>query len=139
MPKPRSEDDTAVLFVRGMPRDLPAKLKGAAALQQKTLGEYIQEMCVDPLLSKIAFQGIGSWTAYDQTPGPYGIPGGPNGLRKPRIHAFRDSCVLCGSSVGILDSICTARRPRFTTRISHLGFQWVTGKKTLVKSCLGQQ
>ena len=30
-----------------MPRDLLAKLKGAAALQQKTLGEYIQEMCVD--------------------------------------------------------------------------------------------
>jgi len=28
-----------------MPRDLLAKLKGAAALQQKTLGEYIQEMC----------------------------------------------------------------------------------------------
>lgn len=46
MPKtPRSDDDAAVLFVRGMPRDLLAKLKGAAALQQKTLGEYIQEMC----------------------------------------------------------------------------------------------
>jgi hypothetical protein len=28
-----------------MPRDLLAKLKAAAALQQKTLGEYIQEMC----------------------------------------------------------------------------------------------
>jgi hypothetical protein len=38
--------DAAVLFVRGVPRDLLAKLK-AAALQQKTLGEYIQEMCVD--------------------------------------------------------------------------------------------
>ncbi len=48
MPKsPRPDDDAAVLFVRGMPRDLLAKLKGAAALQQKTLGEYIQEMCVD--------------------------------------------------------------------------------------------
>ena len=46
MPKsPRSDDDAAVLFVRGMPRDLLAKLKGAAALQQKTLGEYIREMC----------------------------------------------------------------------------------------------
>jgi hypothetical protein len=45
MPKsPRSEED-AVLFVRGMPRDLLAKLKAVAALQQKTLGEYIQEMC----------------------------------------------------------------------------------------------
>jgi hypothetical protein len=30
----------------GVPRDLLAKLK-AAALQQKTLVEYIQEMCVD--------------------------------------------------------------------------------------------
>ncbi len=46
MPKPvRSDDDTAVLFVRGIPRDLLAKLKGVAALQQKTLGEHIQEMC----------------------------------------------------------------------------------------------
>lgn len=46
MPKmPRSGEDAAVLFVRGMPRELLAKLKAAAALQQKTLGEYIQEMC----------------------------------------------------------------------------------------------
>jgi hypothetical protein len=44
---PRSDEDAAVLFVRGMPRDLLAKLKAAAALQQKTLGEYIQEMCTD--------------------------------------------------------------------------------------------
>ena len=43
--QPKPDDDAAVLFVRGMPRDLLAKLKGAAALQQKTLGEYIQEMC----------------------------------------------------------------------------------------------
>ena len=46
MPKPLpTDDDSAVLFVRGMPRNLLAKLKAAAALQQKTLGEYIQEMC----------------------------------------------------------------------------------------------
>ena len=46
MPKSaRPDEDAAILFVRGMPRDLLAKLKGAAALQQKTLGEYIQEMC----------------------------------------------------------------------------------------------
>ena len=43
----RPDDDAAVLFVRGMPRDLLAKLKGAAALQQKTLGEYIQALCAD--------------------------------------------------------------------------------------------
>jgi len=42
---PRSDDDAAVLFVRGISRDLLAKLKAAAALHQKTLGEYIQEMC----------------------------------------------------------------------------------------------
>lgn len=48
MPKsPRTDEDAAVLFVRGMPRDLLAKLKAAAALQQKTLGEYIQEMCLE--------------------------------------------------------------------------------------------
>ena len=46
MPKPpRHDEDAAVLFVRGMPRDLLAKLKAAAALQQKTLGEYIKELC----------------------------------------------------------------------------------------------
>lgn len=46
MPKPpRPNDDAAVLFVRGMPRDLLAKLKAAAALHQNTLGEYIKEMC----------------------------------------------------------------------------------------------
>jgi hypothetical protein len=46
MPKsPPTDEDAAVLFVRGVPRDLLAKLKAAAALQQKTLGEYIQEMC----------------------------------------------------------------------------------------------
>jgi len=46
MPKaPRSDEDAAVLFVRGMPRDLLAKLKAAAALNQKTLGDYIKDMC----------------------------------------------------------------------------------------------
>jgi len=42
---PRSDDDTAVLFVRGMPRDLLAKLKAAAALHQMTLGDYIKDLC----------------------------------------------------------------------------------------------
>lgn len=46
MPKPtRSEEEGAVLFVRGMPRDLLAKLKAAAALNHQTLGQYIQELC----------------------------------------------------------------------------------------------
>jgi hypothetical protein len=46
MPKAtRIEDDAAVLFVRGMPRDLLAKLKAASALHQVTLGDYIKDMC----------------------------------------------------------------------------------------------
>jgi predicted DNA-binding protein len=46
MPKlPKPSDDEAVLFIRGMPRDLLNKLKGAAALQGMTLTQYIQEMC----------------------------------------------------------------------------------------------
>jgi len=42
---PKPEDDAAVLFVRNMPRELLNKLKGAAALQGKTLAEYVQQMC----------------------------------------------------------------------------------------------
>ena len=42
---PKPDEDAAVLFVRGMPRELLNKLKGAAALQGKTLAEYIQQMC----------------------------------------------------------------------------------------------
>lgn len=41
----KPEDDVAVLFVRGMPRELLNKLKGAAALKGVTLAEYIQQMC----------------------------------------------------------------------------------------------
>jgi hypothetical protein len=40
----KSDEEAAVLFVRGMPRDLLAKLKAAAALQQMTLGDFIKEM-----------------------------------------------------------------------------------------------
>lgn len=42
---PKPDDDGAVLFVRGMPRELLNKLKGAAALQGKTLAQYVQQMC----------------------------------------------------------------------------------------------
>jgi len=42
---PKSEDDAAVLFVRQFPKGLLAKLKAAAALDGKTLGQYIQTMC----------------------------------------------------------------------------------------------
>jgi len=46
MPKmPKSAEAAAVLFVRGMPRDLLAKLKAAAALHRQTLREYIQRLC----------------------------------------------------------------------------------------------
>lgn len=43
MTKPK-DDEVAVLFVRGVPRDLLAKLKAAAALHQQTLGQYITEL-----------------------------------------------------------------------------------------------
>ena len=42
---PRPNDNAAVLFVRGMPRDLLAKLKAAAALHQMNLGDYIKDLC----------------------------------------------------------------------------------------------
>ncbi|HKO30488.1 MAG TPA: hypothetical protein VJU54_05085 [Nitrospiraceae bacterium] len=38
----KPDTDAAVLFVRGMPRDHEAK--AAAALGQKTLGDYIKEL-----------------------------------------------------------------------------------------------
>lgn len=41
----KTEDDAAVLFVRQFPKGLLAKLKAAAALDGKTLGQYIQNMC----------------------------------------------------------------------------------------------
>lgn len=41
----KPDDDAAVLFVRGVPRELLNRLKGAAALQGKTLADYIQQMC----------------------------------------------------------------------------------------------
>lgn len=37
-------DDQTVLFVRGMPRDLQAKMKAAAALHHKSLGQYVKEL-----------------------------------------------------------------------------------------------
>jgi predicted DNA-binding protein len=37
-------DDTTVLFMRGMPREMVARLKAAAALNQHTLGMYLREL-----------------------------------------------------------------------------------------------
>lgn len=46
MAKPqKSEDDGAVLFVRQFPKVLLGKLKAAAALDGKTLSQYVVEMC----------------------------------------------------------------------------------------------
>jgi hypothetical protein len=36
------KDDTTVLFIRGMPREMVARLKAAAALNQQTLGDYLR-------------------------------------------------------------------------------------------------
>jgi integration host factor subunit alpha len=42
-------DDTTVLFIRGMPRKMVARLKAAAALNQHTLGDYLRELFKDHL------------------------------------------------------------------------------------------
>ncbi len=47
MPRPKRSEDTdesTVLFVRGMPRDVLAKMKAAAALNHKTLSQYVQDL-----------------------------------------------------------------------------------------------
>ena len=42
-------DDTTVLFIRGMPREMVPRLKAAAALNQHTLGMYLRELFKDHL------------------------------------------------------------------------------------------
>jgi len=42
-------DDTTVIFMRGMPREMVARLKAAAALNQHTLGMYLRELFKDHL------------------------------------------------------------------------------------------
>lgn len=41
----KSDEDGAVLFVRDFPRGLLAKLKAAAALDEKSLAQYVQDLC----------------------------------------------------------------------------------------------
>lgn len=38
------QDETSVLFVRGMPRAMQAKLKAMAALNQQSLGQYVMDL-----------------------------------------------------------------------------------------------
>jgi hypothetical protein len=42
-------DDPTVLFMSGMPREMVARLKAAAALNQHTLGMYLTELFKDHL------------------------------------------------------------------------------------------
>jgi hypothetical protein len=42
-------DDTTVLFMCGMPREMVARLKAAAALNQHTLGMCLRELFKDRL------------------------------------------------------------------------------------------
>ena len=42
--KPEDKDDTSVLFIRGVPRTMQAKLKAMAALNQQSLGQYVMEL-----------------------------------------------------------------------------------------------
>ena len=45
----RSETEETVLFVRGIPRDLLARMKAAAALHHQTLGGYVRSIFEDHL------------------------------------------------------------------------------------------
>lgn len=38
------KDDTSVLFVRGVPRTMQAKLKAMAALNQQSLAQYVTDL-----------------------------------------------------------------------------------------------
>jgi hypothetical protein len=38
------KDDTSVLFIRGVPRTMQAKLKAMAALSQQSLGQYVMDL-----------------------------------------------------------------------------------------------
>jgi predicted DNA-binding protein len=42
-------DDTTVIFMRGMPREMVARLKAAAARNQHALGMYLRELFKDHL------------------------------------------------------------------------------------------
>lgn len=38
------KDGTSVLFIRGVPRTMQAKMKAMAALNQQSLGQYVMEL-----------------------------------------------------------------------------------------------
>ncbi len=38
------KDDTSVLFIRGVPRAMQAKMKAMAALNQQSLGQYVMDL-----------------------------------------------------------------------------------------------
>ncbi|MET0516910.1 MAG: hypothetical protein ABW047_16470 [Nitrospiraceae bacterium] len=38
------KDDTSVLFIRGVPRTMQAKLKAMAALNQQSLAQYVTDL-----------------------------------------------------------------------------------------------
>ena len=44
MPRSRRENDETILYLRGTPRDVARRLKAAAALEGKSLTEYVQEL-----------------------------------------------------------------------------------------------
>jgi hypothetical protein len=63
----------------------------------------------------------------------------PKGFGSHEFTPFATALSYGEAPAWVLDRICTARRTRVPIRLHHLEFQLVTGKKTLVKSCLGQQ
>ena len=44
MPKPERETHHTIMYLRGTPRELARKLKAAAALQGKSLTQYVQQV-----------------------------------------------------------------------------------------------
>ena len=44
MPKPKEDPKSTILYLRGTSREVARKLKGAAALQGKSLTAYVQEL-----------------------------------------------------------------------------------------------
>lgn len=45
-----TETEDSVLFLRGVPRDMSARLKAAAALSHKTMQDYIKDILADHLI-----------------------------------------------------------------------------------------
>ena len=60
MPRQKRSEEAAestVLFIRGMPREVLAKMKAAAALNRRTLSQYVLEL-FDAHLREVERKGL---------------------------------------------------------------------------------